>query len=94
MCKVLLQNGREKLCKMVEACYPDAIKSALTMLEDGTAYLITGDITLMWLRDSANQLFQYLDLVREDPHLQIISSRRSDTKANTMDQTGSLWVFI
>ncbi len=33
------------------------------------SYIITGDINAMWIRDSANQLLPYIDLIKQDGNL-------------------------
>jgi meiotically up-regulated gene 157 (Mug157) protein len=42
---------------------------AVTVREDGTAFVVTGDITAMWLRDSAAQVRPLLALAGEVPEL-------------------------
>ena len=64
-------DGR-KLCKMFQNAFPNTLATTTQMLHDGTTYVITGDIPLMWMRDSSAQVNQYLSLAPEDPHIQII----------------------
>jgi meiotically up-regulated gene 157 (Mug157) protein len=57
---------------MFRKCYPNTLETTVTMLDDGTAYVITGDIDLMWLRDSSAQVHQYLPLSKDKNIQQII----------------------
>lgn len=52
----LLRPHRPKLAKMFEHCYPNTLSTTTTLLDDNTTYVITGDIDLMWLRDSSAQV--------------------------------------
>ena len=49
-----------KLADMFERCYLNTIDEAVKELEDGSLFVITGDIEAMWLRDSAAQVHHYL----------------------------------
>ena len=64
--------GRSRLAKIFQSCYPDTLNRSIALLPDGTSFIITGDIPLMWLRDSAAQIHHYLPLVMNDPQLQVI----------------------
>lgn len=53
----------EKLKAVFEKCITNTWETTMKMKEDGTVYIITGDIDAMWLRDSAMQVKPYLHLV-------------------------------
>ncbi len=46
------KNGGEIWCKLFRKCYADTLATTATLLDDNSTYIITGDIDLMWLRDS------------------------------------------
>lgn len=46
------KTAGEIWCKLFKKSYADTIATTTTLLDDGTTYIITGDIDLMWLRDS------------------------------------------
>lgn len=58
-----------KVGRMFENCYCNTLDTTVKVLEDGTTYVITGDIPAMWLRDSAAQLRPYLLPAAEDEGL-------------------------
>ena len=47
-------------------CMRDTLDKTIKRMEDGTCFVITGDIPAMWLRDSTCQLRPYLLLAGED----------------------------
>ncbi|GGG53001.1 glycoside hydrolase family 125 protein [Paenibacillus radicis (ex Gao et al. 2016)] len=72
----LLEEANEKLAhepKLLELfrnCYPNTLETTTSELQDGTTFVITGDIPAMWLRDSVAQVRHYLPLAAEDKELQ------------------------
>ena len=80
--KILLQKARELedrareklpgLAPLAKQCFLNTIETTVTQLEDGSYFVITGDIPAMWLRDSAAQLKPYVPYAKEDEDLQAI----------------------
>jgi meiotically up-regulated gene 157 (Mug157) protein len=60
------------LAWMFENCYPNTLDTTVRVgVVDGKpdAFIITGDIDAMWLRDSSCQVWPYLPLAKEDDDL-------------------------
>jgi meiotically up-regulated gene 157 (Mug157) protein len=55
-----------KLLPLFRQCYLNTLESTVNLLDDGTTFVITGDIPAMWLRDSTAQIRPYLRLAAED----------------------------
>ena len=55
----------DTLRKTFEKCFFNTIRTTAFLEEDGSVFLITGDIPAMWLRDSAAQVIQYLFFANE-----------------------------
>eukprot|EP01097_Dermamoeba_algensis_P004604 TRINITY_DN2984_c0_g1_i1.p1 TRINITY_DN2984_c0_g1~~TRINITY_DN2984_c0_g1_i1.p1 ORF type:complete len:292 (+),score=80.51 TRINITY_DN2984_c0_g1_i1:35-877(+) len=68
----LKSKNREKLAKIFNNCYPDTFMRSLTFLEDGTSFIVTGDIPHMWMRDCVAQVHHYVPLLNEDLLMQIV----------------------
>lgn len=63
---------RPKLLELFKNCFPNTLQTTTKLLDDGTTFVITGDIPASWLRDSVEQVIHYLPFAKEDPDLQRI----------------------
>ncbi len=61
-----------KLKKMYKNCYEHTVKTALKKCDDGTYFVLTGDIPAMWLRDSTAQITHYLPIAKNKDVAEII----------------------
>ena len=59
----------KKIGDMFEKCFLNTINTTIKRMEDGTSYVLTGDIPAMWLRDSVCQVRPYLVLANEDSEI-------------------------
>lgn len=91
---------RPKLLKQFRNCFPNTLETTTKQLEDGTTFIITGDIPAMWLRDSAEQVVHYVPFAKNDAKLQRIISgviRRHlyyadiDIYANAFNESANGW---
>lgn len=70
--KVKKGINNPELAWMFENCFPNTLDTTVDFeMIDGKpdAFIITGDIDAMWLRDSTAQIWPYLPLVKEDKKL-------------------------
>jgi uncharacterized protein len=58
-----------EIAAMFRQTYASTYETTVERLEDGTTFVITGDIPAMWLRDSTAQVKHYLPLAAEDETL-------------------------
>ncbi|MFD2615028.1 glycoside hydrolase family 125 protein [Paenibacillus gansuensis] len=58
-----------KLAEMFDTGLSNTLNTTIQQMEDGTTFVITGDIPAMWLRDSAAQVRPYLVAAQEDTAL-------------------------
>lgn len=70
---VLSQISDPKLRWMFENCFPNTLDTTVHFSMDSEGnpdtFVVTGDIPAMWLRDSSAQVWPYLSLINDDPHL-------------------------
>ena len=65
-------NKYPKLKAMYKNCYEHTIKTALKKCDDGTYFVLTGDIPAMWLRDSSAQITHYIPLAGDKEIAEVI----------------------
>lgn len=80
--QILIQKAEEleqKVAKhypdlkpLAKQCFLNTIETTVKELDDGTNFVITGDIPAMWLRDSAAQLKPYIKYANQDNDLKKI----------------------
>lgn len=107
LCK-LIDKVREvftndkRMVELFENCITNTLDTTVKRLEDGTTYVLTGDIPAMWLRDSTAQVRPYLIAAASDKEISDLISglvRRQffyigvDPYANAFNQEpdGSCW---
>jgi meiotically up-regulated gene 157 (Mug157) protein len=62
--------GDPRYGEMLTRCLDDTLARTVRAMPDGTAFVVTGDIPAMWLRDSTTQFMPYLALMADDVPLQ------------------------
>lgn len=60
------QPHRKRIADMFEQCLSNTWNTTIRRGEDGTTFVITGDIPAMWLRDSAAQIRPFLIAAADD----------------------------
>jgi len=61
-----LASYEPKLLPFFRQCYLNTLQTTVQVDDDGTSFVITGDIPAMWLRDSTAQIRPYMPLAAED----------------------------
>jgi uncharacterized protein len=54
------------LADLFATCYLNTLETTVELLDDGTTFIVTGDIPAMWLRDSTAQVLPYVPLAASD----------------------------
>lgn len=66
---------RPKLRQLFINCYPNTMATTTKYLDDGSAFVFTGDIPAMWLRDSSAQVRHYIGVAKTSrPVAELIES--------------------
>ncbi len=60
-------GSEHKLAKLFDNCISNTLETTIRRQEDGSVFVITGDIPAMWLRDSSCQLRPFLLFAKEEP---------------------------
>ena len=64
--KSVFAQENPRVGDLFENCITDTIQKTVHILEDGSVFVITGDIPAMWLRDSACQLMPFVRFAKTD----------------------------
>lgn len=67
-----VEKTSPKLAQLYRNCYPNTLETAAEFDEDGTVFVLTGDIPAMWLRDSTAEVSHYCPLAAESEELRAI----------------------
>ncbi len=68
----ILKTKCPEAAPLFKNCFLNTIETTVTQLNDGSYFVITGDIPAMWLRDSAAQVKPYIRYANEDEDLKAI----------------------
>lgn len=73
-----LEHAQEPLASLpglfdlYRTCFASMYETTAKLLPEGEAFVVTGDIPAMWLRDSSAQVRHYLPFAKEDAQLQAL----------------------
>ncbi|MFD1136365.1 glycoside hydrolase family 125 protein [Paenibacillus urinalis] len=93
-------SHRPKLSRLFRNCFPNTLETTVKLMDDGTTFVITGDIPASWLRDSVEQVIHYVPFAKEDNDLRRIISGlikkhveyiHLDPYANAFNESASDW---
>lgn len=61
-----IEKKSKKLASLYRNCYPNTLETATEFLDDGSIFVLTGDIPAMWLRDSTAEVSHYIPLAKDN----------------------------
>ena len=70
-CKIIEKHS-PKLASLYRNCYPNTLETATEILDDGSIFVLTGDIPAMWLRDSTAEVSHYIPLAKDNADIRDI----------------------
>lgn len=60
------------LLQTFRQCFVNTLETTIEALDDGSVFVVTGDIPAMWLRDSSAQVLPYIRFAAQDPEVRRI----------------------
>ncbi len=66
VCDAVAETMDRRTAHVFRQCFTNTLETTIQPMGDGTAFVVTGDIPAMWLRDSAAQLAPYLHFLDQD----------------------------
>lgn len=67
-----IEKHSPKLAQLYRNCYPNTLETATVPMEDGSVFVLTGDIPAMWLRDSTAEVSHYIPLAADNDDIKDI----------------------
>ncbi len=68
----VIEKYSPKLAKLYRNCYPNTLETAIEFTDDGSVFVLTGDIPAMWLRDSTAEVSHYIPLAKDNKDIRKI----------------------
>ncbi len=68
----VIEKHSKKLAQLYRNCYPNTLETATEFMDDGSVFVLTGDIPAMWLRDSTAEVSHYIPLAAENEDIREI----------------------
>ena len=68
----VIEKYSPKLASLYKNCYPNTLETATEIMDDGSVFVLTGDIPAMWLRDSTAEVSHYIPLAKDNEDIREI----------------------